>query len=424
MTRRYSKGDLIQQNWEILELLGEGYSAAVYAARSGRSVNALKIMHPQRAEDAALRERFEREATMLLRLKHRSLINVIGLSYTAHDEPFMVMELLDGQTLGDLLEAHGRLRARRALELFEQLVRVVGFIHEQGVLHRDLKPANIMIMRSGQLKLLDFGISRNPVPGSFATVHGAIMGTPMYMAPEQARGETEHIDERSDLFAVGLILHEMLSGKAPRDAEMIAALRAAANQPVEPLDGAALGLPRELVEFVSALVRAQQSQRFDSARQILHALLHRVRPALGQPAPPDEASGPDNEILAMLEQSGMSSSSPAGAQATQLDELAVAEIAAQDATEPDLPTPDIQASAPTNGYALPPTRPHVLIRPSVDVSEQLSEDTETDQPSPTIPMPAISAEPRMSEDLDEGEWDEEPTNLYTPQKLRDLHRDD
>jgi tRNA A-37 threonylcarbamoyl transferase component Bud32 len=203
---------------EILELVGHGSMGAVYKARQGRldRVVALKILPPDRVRDPSFEERFTREARTLARLSHPHIVGVHDFG-EADGLYYLVMEYVDGASLREVLHT-GKLTPREALELVPQICSALQFAHEAGVVHRDVKPENILLDHSGNVKIADFGLAKLLDPGRAdgvsLTVSGAIVGTPAYMAPEQIERPLE-VDHRADIYAVGVVLYEMLTGELP-----------------------------------------------------------------------------------------------------------------------------------------------------------------------------------------------------------------
>jgi eukaryotic-like serine/threonine-protein kinase len=203
--------------YEIVGPLGAGGMGEVYRARDsrlGREV-AVKILPEDAAADPEHLNRFEREARAIAALSHPNILSIfdVGLGRI----PFLVTELLDGQTLREILD-RGPLTTRRTLELAIQLLSGLAAAHERGIIHRDLKPANVFVTSDGHVKILDFGLAKRAVTVDDGdsitrpqTLNGTVLGTLAYMAPEQLRGLTA--DVRSDLFACGAILFEMLTGR-------------------------------------------------------------------------------------------------------------------------------------------------------------------------------------------------------------------
>jgi serine/threonine-protein kinase len=195
--------------------LGQGGMATVYRAYQSsidREV-AIKVIHAARADDTALRERFRREARLIARLEHPGILPIYDFD-GAHDPPYIVMRYLDGGTLRDLLTSQ-RLSLDTAAALISQVAAALDYAHAQGVVHRDIKPSNILLDRHGHALVSDFGIGRIVGGGGGQiTGTGAIIGTPDYMAPEQAQGRSD-VDGRADVYAFGVLVFQMLTGQLP-----------------------------------------------------------------------------------------------------------------------------------------------------------------------------------------------------------------
>jgi eukaryotic-like serine/threonine-protein kinase len=221
--KEYAPGDVIGGKYGLLRLLGEGGMGSVWVAEnmSLKANVALKLIRADVAESSA-NERFLSEARLAARLQHAAIVRVFDFGKTEHDEPYIVMELLEGETLGQRL---GRLGALDPQELCQTLLPIIDGLHSahgHGVIHRDLKPDNVFIAKSDgggvQPKLLDFGIAKLRGESAFHTTKltqaGTLVGSPDYMSPEQARGETD-LDPRSDVWALCVLIYECLVGKPP-----------------------------------------------------------------------------------------------------------------------------------------------------------------------------------------------------------------
>ena len=198
--------------FRVVERIGRGAMGVVYSARdveSGRAV-AIKLMMADLEGDRETRVRFEREARVAGEMLHRNVINVYEMG-EEDGRLYMVMELLDGETLGDYLKRVGKLPLERGLDLMMQVCEGLAVAHAHAIVHRDVKPGNLFVLRDGGLKILDFGVAR--LANSSMTASGFIVGTPDFMSPEQARGK--EIDQRSDVFSAGAVFYYMLSGRKP-----------------------------------------------------------------------------------------------------------------------------------------------------------------------------------------------------------------
>ncbi|HEX4458143.1 MAG TPA: serine/threonine-protein kinase [Polyangia bacterium] len=211
-------GSILGDSYEIVRRIGEGGMGRVYEARQVRLGRrfAVKLMHQMFASDRDALARFRREAMAAAAIDSPFVAEVVDINATRDGQPYLVYELLQGEDLGTVLEREGTLPIGRAARLARQLTQGLRTAHEAGVIHRDLKPENVMIVRavdgSEQVKLLDFGIAKI-VEDEKLTRTGAVLGTPAYMAPEQARGGSA-IDQRCDVYALGAIIYRAITGRA------------------------------------------------------------------------------------------------------------------------------------------------------------------------------------------------------------------
>lgn len=210
---------VLGDRYELAELLGQGGMAEVYRARDtrlGRSV-AVKILRTDLARDPAFERRFEREAQACAGMSHPNVVAVFDTGVHTEDQtaiPYLVMEYIDGTTLKDLLMTGRRLLPQRALEITAGVLSALEYSHQQGIIHRDIKPANVMLTRTGEVKVMDFGIARAVDDAeNTMTQASTVMGTAQYLSPEQGRGESA--DARSDIYAVGCLLYELLTSRPP-----------------------------------------------------------------------------------------------------------------------------------------------------------------------------------------------------------------
>jgi eukaryotic-like serine/threonine-protein kinase len=221
-------GRVIADRYKILALLGEGGMGAVYVAEHlpvGRKV-AVKRLHPELASDEKAIARLQREARAAGATGHEHVVEILDLGFADDGAPFLVMEYLRGRSLAQQLREEPRLEPIRACRLAGQVLCALEAVHARGIVHRDLKPDNIILTRRRGdpefVKVVDFGISKVRPDEGEATMHltrtGVMLGTPYYMSPEQARG-MKALDHRLDLFALGVILYEALSGQLPFSGE-------------------------------------------------------------------------------------------------------------------------------------------------------------------------------------------------------------
>jgi serine/threonine-protein kinase len=207
-------GAVVAGRYRIVRRLGQGGMGIVFVAEHTaleRQV-ALKVLAPDLARHETLVTRFVREARAASKIGHHHIVNVLDFGRTDEDAPFIVMELLAGLDLGRTLHRDGAFPLARAAGVTRQLCAAMGAAHAKGVVHRDLKPENVFLCDGDVVKVLDFGLARF-ADAQPLTQAGMVFGTPEYMAPEQARGE--RVDQRADVYAVGCILYEMLTGTVP-----------------------------------------------------------------------------------------------------------------------------------------------------------------------------------------------------------------
>ncbi|MGH8966372.1 MAG: Stk1 family PASTA domain-containing Ser/Thr kinase, partial [Actinomycetes bacterium] len=210
---------LLSNRYELGEVLGYGGMSEVHKGRDvrlGRDV-AVKVLRADLARDPQFQERFRREAQNAAALNHPAIVAVYdtGETRTEHGPlPYIVMEYVDGRTLRDIVKTEGPLPGQRAMEIMADVSAALDFSHRHGIIHRDVKPANVMITRTGAVKVMDFGIARAIHDGQAAvTQTAAVIGTAQYLSPEQARGE--QVDARSDVYAAGCVLYELITGDPP-----------------------------------------------------------------------------------------------------------------------------------------------------------------------------------------------------------------
>lgn len=217
-------GEIFWNNYRIIGITGRGGVSTVYKAENinTKEIVAIKFLHAKRVRDEELVRRFVREAKTTTKLSHQNAIQVFDWGFDGQERPFMIMEFLQGETLSKRIQRSGGFNYKKAVEIFDQICDAVGEAHELGIIHRDLKPDNIMLVNHNGLddwvKVFDFGIAKMMTPedgDAYITLTrtGAILGTPVYMSPEQLRGRKA--DVRSDIYALGIILYEMLTGKPP-----------------------------------------------------------------------------------------------------------------------------------------------------------------------------------------------------------------
>ncbi|SCK31445.1 Serine/threonine protein kinase [Streptomyces sp. ScaeMP-e48] len=271
---RYAGGAVAGGRYQLRDLLGEGGMASVYLAYDSaldRQV-AIKTLHTELGREQSFRERFRREAQAVAKLQHTNIVSVFD---TGEDElggalmPYIVMEYVEGQPLGSVLAAdiqqYGAMPADKALKVTADVLAALETSHEMGLVHRDIKPGNVMMTKRGIVKVMDFGIARAMQSGvTSMTQTGMVVGTPQYLSPEQALGRG--VDARSDLYSVGIMLFQLLTGRIPFDADSPLAI-AYAHVQEEPV--APSSINRSVTPAMDALVaralKKNPNERFPSA---------------------------------------------------------------------------------------------------------------------------------------------------------------
>jgi eukaryotic-like serine/threonine-protein kinase len=260
-------GQMLRNKWRLDVLLGVGGMAAVYAAthRNGSRV-AIKILHNELSASEDIRSRFMREGYAANAVGHDGAVKVLDDDTAEDGSLYLVTELLDGETLEDRrARSGGQLSEDDVLSIADQLLDVLAAAHAKGVIHRDIKPANIFLSRSGQLKVLDFGIARlrELSTASLATKSGAAMGTPAFMSPEQARGLWEEVDGRSDVWSVGATMWQALTGKLVHEGRTTnEELLSAMTNPAPPISSVLPSVSPAVAQVVDRALAFEKEKRW------------------------------------------------------------------------------------------------------------------------------------------------------------------
>jgi len=264
-------GTMLAERYEIIALLGQGGMGAVYKARDTEldRLVAIKLIRPDLASNPEILRRFKQELILAREVTHRNVIRIFDLGQ-AKGLKFITMEFVEGQDLRALLRERGKLPPEEAVRIISQVCRALESAHAAGVVHRDLKPQNIMLDPKDRVYVMDFGIAHSlETPGMTQT--GALMGTPEYMSPEQAKGIK--VDARSDLFALGIILYELLTGISPFKAETaLATLLKRTQERPQPPSEVDPTIPKAISDVVMKCLEIDRDQRFSNAREILEDL--------------------------------------------------------------------------------------------------------------------------------------------------------
>jgi eukaryotic-like serine/threonine-protein kinase len=264
-------GSVLGDRYEILEQLGEGGMGTVYKVRDReleRTV-AMKVIRPELSKDPEILSRFKQELIIARQITHKNVSRIYDLA-EADGVKFITMEFLEGRSLAKLVQEKGKLAPKQAARLIVEVCRALEAAHAEGVIHRDLKPQNIMIEAHDRVVVMDFGIARSMAIGSM-TQTGVVLGTPAYMSPEQAKGE--ELDARSDLFTLGIIFYELLTGNSPYKADTaLEAMYKRTTEHVRPPIEIAPEVPGPLSDIAVRCLEIDKNRRYRSATEILNDL--------------------------------------------------------------------------------------------------------------------------------------------------------
>ncbi|WP_437681085.1 serine/threonine-protein kinase [Sorangium sp. So ce131] len=308
-------GTTVRNKWTLERLLGAGGMAAVYVGvhRIGRR-DALKILHPQAAKSKEICDRFEREAQAANRFRHPGAVEIRDIDVAEDGAPFLVMELLEGESLADRERRLGGLALAEVLQVTAQVLDTLAAAHAQGIIHRDIKPANLYVVhedgagapfaraaqpdRGERIKVLDFGLARIRQDSSLQgelTKMGLVLGTTPYMPPEQAKGRD--IDPRADLFAVGATMFRLIAGhhvhEASTDFDLLLKM---GKEPAPPLATRSPTTPRDVCLVVDRALAFDRDQRYPDAREMLGDVRALLR---GEPPPYASRFARDAEAITL-----------------------------------------------------------------------------------------------------------------------------
>ncbi|WP_437836977.1 serine/threonine protein kinase [Sorangium sp. So ce1153] len=332
-------GTVLRGKWRIDSLIGVGGMAAVYEAthRIGRRC-AIKILHPETAVSKEIRARFEQEALAVNQLGHPAAVNVIDIDTSEDGSPFLVMELLDGESLGKRAHGSGGIEERELLRIVSTVLEVLDVAHGLGIVHRDIKPDNLFLTSSGGVKVLDFGIARMKQGGSnVRTRTGTMLGTIPYMSPEQLAGG--QIDGRADIFAVGATMFRILAKRrvheGSTESELLIKM---ATLPAPALRTVAPSVSPEVCAIVDRALAFDPSRRYPTAR----AMREDIERALGANATPHAPASVSirADVSSPVSVDGPTMAAPAPGQAMQAPMVVSA-------------PPDSTATGPRSGSSSP-----------------------------------------------------------------------
>ncbi len=359
-------GQTLRGKWHIDRLLDVGGMGAVYAAthRNGNQV-AIKVLHQMYARSAEVRARFMREGYAANRVRHPGAVGVQDDDETEDGSAFLVMELLDGQSLETRIRDFGKLSQPEVLVIADQVLDVLVAANKNGVIHRDIKPPNIYLTTAGEVRLLDFGLARvRERTGGNLTRTGMVIGTASYMPPEQARGKRDAVDARSDLWAVGATMFRALSGRYVHEGGTPGErLIAAMSQHAPPLSSVAPHVSPVVAAVVDRSLQFQKHDRFASALEMQAAVRAAFQRTENEPIPSARRG------IRQLRPPA----APAGAAPDDLD-IHVSVVFAPEGPDDDIVVEVEQSTGPTTRYALM-RKPTPAPFPAAEVDDELSEVT-------------------------------------------------
>ena len=263
---------LLAGRYELIEKIGEGGMAVVYKARC-RLLNryvAIKILRPEFTKDAQFVENFKRESQAAAGLSHPNIVSIYDVGQEGNIY-FIVMELVDGKPLSQVIEEKGRLEYKKAIQVTRQIASALSLAHKNGIVHRDVKPHNILITSAGVAKLADFGIAKAVSASTIIGGTNKVMGSVHYFSPEQARGA--YVDERSDIYSLGIVMYEMLTGKVPFDGDNpISIALMHINDPMPSVNAEVPGLPPRLDKIIQKATDKYQTNRYKTADELIEDL--------------------------------------------------------------------------------------------------------------------------------------------------------
>ena len=263
---------LLAGRYELIEKIGEGGMAVVYKAKD-RLLNryvAIKILRPEFTQDEQFLDSFKRESQAAAGLQHPNIVSIYDVGRTGNIN-FIVMELVDGRPLSDFIKENGHLDYKTTIDIAKQVASALAIAHKHQIIHRDVKPHNIMITSDGVAKLTDFGIARAVSKATMVADTSKIIGSVHYFSPEQARGA--YVDERSDIYSLGIVMFEMLTGRVPFDGETpVEVALKHINEDVPSPAKLVPGIPPALDKVVLKATDKYQTERYKSADEMLEAL--------------------------------------------------------------------------------------------------------------------------------------------------------
>ncbi|ATB27912.1 serine/threonine protein kinase [Melittangium boletus] len=399
-------GSILRETYELVSVLGKGGMGKVYLARHlrlpGKQV-AVKVLHTQEEITPDQYARFRREAEITSRLGHPNIVGVLDFYGQEDGAPCLVMEHLKGESLSQRIR-RGRIPFPEVMFIARQIGSALHAAHQVGVIHRDLKPGNIFLVptESGgvvtqQVKLLDFGISKIVTSQTLQTVDDVLMGTPQYMSPEQAMGQNSTVDARSDLFALGSIVYEMLSGISPFDDEvMMRILYRIVQEPLVPLAPRCPDVPESVCSVVEKALEKKPEDRYPSVAAFIEALTGSPLRTLAEATAEFEVASPAAPRTGPSVPAPVPGPTVVGRNPRSAASSAPASVAPDVAVEPS-PQASVPQVAPPAGVPAKSRRPVVIAASLVAlVGAVVSVGLLRREPPPVEPAPALVAPPTVT----------------------------
>jgi hypothetical protein len=364
-------GMIIRNKYQIIDRIGIGGMGLVYRGRhlTFNELCAIKIVNDDIAGNASFLQRFQTEAMVTRKLRHPNAVRVDDFDYTEDGRPFIVMELVEGKNVSEILQAEGALAVPRAIRIARQVGQAIGVAHRLGIVHRDLKPGNIILTKDEQgqetAKVLDFGIAklREAAGGDRPemTMTGMVVGTPLYMSPEQFLGKKAggEVDGRTDIYSLGVVLYQMITAQLPFEAEtpyalMLQHLQSSARPPHEVKPE--LKIPSALSQVILKAMEKSREQRFQTAEEFVAALDQVTAGGVG-----DAAAGAATARSAM--QAAPASTSSIGGAATPVSTIAAPSSAEVTAGAPASVAAIVQSAPVADPAVINSAAQHVFLPP-------------------------------------------------------------
>jgi serine/threonine protein kinase len=406
-------GTVVVGKYTLDRVIGIGGMAAVYAATHRNQAEfAVKMLHPDVSSREDIRSRFLREGYIANSVKHPGAVRVVDDDVAEDGAAFLVMELLDGATVEDLwFRGDRRVPLRAALAIAHQLLDVLAAAHSKNIVHRDIKPANLFVSHTGDLKVLDFGIARlRDATMNAITQAGAMLGTPAFMAPEQARGLSKEVDGQTDVWAVGATLFALLTGRLVHEADSATMLLLrVATTPARSLGTVAKDVPAPVVALVDRALAFEKSSRWESAAAMRDALAEAYVATYDEPLSRDVLAAYFRAMEEAPAHAKRESPAPGDSDddddrprepdttslvSTKVEGKGAPKVAEAPPVEPERPSVSPESSVAAS--SLPPPSPRLSEAPPFSPPTRISEVSPLVNATRVSPVPPFSPPARLS----------------------------